>query len=242
LKNCDAHHCSDPLTGYQNANGFNITGGSTATNITFDGCRAWKCCDDGFDFLRSDGSIILKNCWAFWNGYDDSFNSLGNGSGFKLGPTVSDQSGNHTRTLTNCISSNNKGIGFDQNTDDYSCIYYFYNNISYHNNTYGFHFNYLNGIPNIFRNNVSFGNSTKDAVFGSGNIQDHNTWNGGVTASSDDFVSTDESELERPRKDDGSLPDIKFMHLTSGSDLIDAGVDVGLPYKGVAPDLGCFEF
>jgi hypothetical protein len=31
------------------------------------------------------------------------------------------------------------------------------------------------------------------------------------------------------------------MHLTAGSDLIDAGVSVGLPYAGTAPDLGCFE-
>jgi hypothetical protein len=31
------------------------------------------------------------------------------------------------------------------------------------------------------------------------------------------------------------------MHLSAGSDLIDAGVDVGLPFAGALPDLGCFE-
>jgi hypothetical protein len=31
------------------------------------------------------------------------------------------------------------------------------------------------------------------------------------------------------------------MHLAPGSDLIDAGVNVGLPYSGSLPDLGCFE-
>ena len=31
------------------------------------------------------------------------------------------------------------------------------------------------------------------------------------------------------------------MHLAKGSQLIDAGTDVGFPYKGTAPDLGCFE-
>ncbi len=31
------------------------------------------------------------------------------------------------------------------------------------------------------------------------------------------------------------------MHLTSGSYLIDAGLNVGLPYNGAAPDLGAFE-
>jgi hypothetical protein len=31
------------------------------------------------------------------------------------------------------------------------------------------------------------------------------------------------------------------MNLTPGSDLVDAGIDVGLPYWGSAPDLGAFE-
>src|SRR4029077_20715569 len=44
-----------------------------------------------------------------------------------------------------------------------------------------------------------------------------------------------------PRKADGSLPDIDFMRLVAGSHLIDAGVDVGLPFNGSAPDLGYFE-
>jgi hypothetical protein len=44
-----------------------------------------------------------------------------------------------------------------------------------------------------------------------------------------------------PRQADGSLPEIEFLHLASGSDLIDAGVDVGLPFNGKAPDLGAFE-
>ncbi len=44
-----------------------------------------------------------------------------------------------------------------------------------------------------------------------------------------------------PRKADGSLPDITFMHLVAGSDLVNAGLDVGLPFIGPAPDLGAFE-
>jgi hypothetical protein len=32
------------------------------------------------------------------------------------------------------------------------------------------------------------------------------------------------------------------VHLAQGSDLIDAGTDVGLPYLGNGPDLGSFEF
>jgi hypothetical protein len=45
-----------------------------------------------------------------------------------------------------------------------------------------------------------------------------------------------------PREPDGSLPANGFARLVAGSDLIDKGVDVGLPYTGSAPDLGAFEF
>ena len=41
---------------------------------------------------------------------------------------------------------------------------------------------------------------------------------------------------------DGSLPDVQFLHLAAGSDLVDKGVDVGLPFSGSAPDLGAFEY
>jgi hypothetical protein len=57
----------------------------------------------------------------------------------------------------------------------------------------------------------------------------------------EDFVSIDTLGVRGLRNADGSLPDLEFLHLASGSDLIDAGVDVGLPYNDAAPDLGAFE-
>ena len=47
--------------------------------------------------------------------------------------------------------------------------------------------------------------------------------------------------VDGPRLADGSLPDLDFLKLSPDSDLIDAGVNVGLPYNGSAPDLGAFE-
>jgi hypothetical protein len=38
---------------------------------------------------------------------------------------------------------------------------------------------------------------------------------------------------------DATVPDV---HLQASSPCIDAGVDVGLPYLGPAPDMGAFEF
>ena len=52
-----------------------------------------------------------------------------------------------------------------------------------------------------------------------------------------DFLSVDDSAAYGPRKADGSLPDIPFMHLGANSGLINAGIDVGLPFNGPAPDL-----
>jgi len=37
------------------------------------------------------------------------------------------------------------------------------------------------------------------------------------------------------------LPDITYLNLAPGSDLIDAGKDIGLPFNGRAPDIGAFE-
>ena len=63
-----------------------------------------------------------------------------------------------------------------------------------------------------------------------------------VTVTDDDFVSLDSKQLYQARKPDGSLPEITFFKLAKGSDLIDSGTDVGLPYNGNAPDIGYSEY
>jgi hypothetical protein len=37
------------------------------------------------------------------------------------------------------------------------------------------------------------------------------------------------------------LPDLSFLKLVSASALIDAGSDIGLPFNGIAPDIGAYE-
>jgi hypothetical protein len=248
IKNCDVHHLADPysLNGpYEDANGFSITGSNNAsTNITFDGCRAWFVCDDGWDFYRWDGFATINNCWAFWNGYDEDFNSLGNGQGFKLGPNSTDKSMVHLRTITNSLAVGNLVHGFDQNTSDYSCIMWFYNNLAYKNGSIGFGFTHIPQPVHIFRNNISYANEIRN-IYDSPRINwidDHNSWNGGIIVTDSDFISLDETQLDNPRKVDGNLPVILFGRLTRGSDLINAGINVGISYKGKAPCLGPFEY
>jgi PKD repeat protein len=69
-----------------------------------------------------------------------------------------------------------------------------------------------------------------------------NSWQNGLSVSAADFVSLDVTLAFAPRNPDYSLPTNNFARLAAGSDLIDAGVYVGLPYNGSAPDLGAYEF
>ena len=69
----------------------------------------------------------------------------------------------------------------------------------------------------------------------------NNSWQNGRSATASDFVSIDRAALKGPRKPVGSLPDIDYLKLKPTSPLCNAGVDVGLPFDGPAPDIGPFE-
>lgn len=55
------------------------------------------------------------------------------------------------------------------------------------------------------------------------------------------FASVSTSGWDAPRRADGSLPELPYLRPGPRSALIDKGTDVGLPYRGKAPDLGAFE-
>jgi len=241
FKNCDAHHNGDPYNAYENGNGFNITGGVPVTNITFIGCRAWKNGDDGWDFLDVDTYITMDKCWGFWNGYDDSFNILGDGQGFKLGPFDTHQPTTLKRVITNCIAAKNGGSGFDQNPWTRTAIMHLYNNTSYDNKWLGFSFNDISGIANVLTNNISYANDNANGYYSTGNILTTNSWQ--ISSVSDaDFVDLTMASLDDARQANGNLPDITTLHLVSASDMVDVGTDVGIAYEGAAPDLGAFEY
>jgi hypothetical protein len=249
--NCDAYENWDIYQGGDLCNGYNgnISNGSTVNYI---GCRAWKNCDDGFDNMAGGGKITYRNCWAFnnkaWHGGD----SGGNGDGFKLGFSTKGYEAGVQRTLYNCISAYNGLMGYDESADA-SCnmAMAMYNCVSYNNaDYYSIRFNstYNTGIITL-RNNISIGPSNLYAGRAA-NIHDHNTWNGGVTASTADFVSVDMAQLSLPRKADGSLPDITAFHLITGSDLINAGDSTGIyatdgagnAWATPSPSMGAYEF
>jgi hypothetical protein len=247
ILNCDAYANEDPHseTPYGGSNGFTVSRfDNTSTNITFRYCRAWNNSDDGFDLYGLNGVVSLENCWSFRNGYREGTETLaGDGMGFKLGPTSADFSTTHLRTVTNCVSVHNRNFGFDENTDTYTSVMWLYNNLSYNNRDHGFFFGYGINAVDVFRNNIEY-NSLYGNTFDATDNGSNNSWDASpaVTVSGADFASLDETQLFTGRLPNGDLPVVPFGRLVLGSDLIDKGANVGLPYGGLAPDLGAFEY
>jgi len=240
--NCDSYYNADP-TDYGDADGF-AAKLDVGTNNSFYGCRAWFNVDDGWDgYMRGNDDVntTLENCWTWMNGYFKDGTDAGpaaNGNGFKMGGS-DDKTLKHNFTLTNCVAFDNKANGFDQNSNMGSMILY---NCSAFNNlkkNYYITKELASGKEAIVANSISVQGSVSLGIFVQ---QATNSWQAPFDVTASDFVSLDTTGVSAPRKADGSLPDVAFMHLAEGSDLIDAGTDVGLDYLGTAPDLGAFEF
>jgi hypothetical protein len=257
--NCDSYRNWDNVSENKlggNNDGFGCHPNTSGEGNVFKGCRAWFNSDDGFDIIRSGSEVVFDSCWAFDNGYSTSFQSLGDGNGFKAGGFAYDPANKipspvPRHTVKFCIAVRNKANGFDSNHhlngNDW------FNNSAYQN---AINYNMVNrlspqadssiweyGYNHVLKNNLSYKARGSDTAYidTSRNTLSHNSFNLSISITDKDFVSLDESQLTTPRKPDGSLPDIDFLRPASGSKLIDAGVDIGFDFVGNAPDLGAFE-
>ncbi len=255
--NCDSYNNCDLLFGASSSggaggycNGFSQNG-NAGTHVFYEGCRAWNNSDDGFDNMGGAGYITYNNCWAFENGHTlgDWTDIVGDGDGFKLGLTPEPKEAGAQRICTNCVAWNNDLGGFDE-SQDYGpvCDMTLYNCTAYNNKRSGFGFYSTSGgytgiatLKNCisYKNDIS-GGGRQNVDLRASCILSNNSWQSG-TVTDADFVSLTASAASGPRKADGSLPDISFMHLAAVSKLKDAGTNVGLPYYGSAPDIGAFE-
>jgi hypothetical protein len=175
----------------------------------------------------------------------------GNGNGFKGGgyglPPTNVPAKPPQHIIRCCVAFLNRSSGFYQNHHPAAC--YWYNNTGFNNKSANFNMqsielsgtDYTSVGKGILRNNISF-TGNMGYMTGSGIDAANNSWNlSTITLSAADFQSIDTAGIYGPRKADGSLPDVKFLKLAAGSDLIDKGADVGLPFSGAAPDLGAYE-
>jgi hypothetical protein len=242
--NSDFHNNQDPLSSikYGNADGLEICYIPAGLTNTVKGCRFWWNSDDGIDLWQNDGVVIIENSWSWNNGFiPDTYTPAGNGNGFKLGITTTDYGTKVLRVLRNCVAYNNKTRGFDQNNA--LCSVELFNNTAYRNGTNGYVFDYMNIVCKV-KNCVSYKNVIMPAISTSSTVENNAFSDNNISTPvlfDNDFVSLDGAQLMRARKADGKLPDITFMHPAPGSDLIDAGINVGLPFSGKAPDIGAFE-
>ncbi len=246
----------------------------------FDGCRAWNCSDDGFDPSGSS-IVIFHNCWSFYNGH---YGAVLDGNGFKSGGVRDDVSVPTRIALRCLSAFNTGCGYYDLEYQDYyrnnSRIF----NNTFYNNGVGIMMSDNTLFPtgeSHYYNNIVNGTHQVDAIdrplsmaAWSHYTESHNTFDFAdstevgslpmfvetdtVIVTSADFVLTDSTtaigQLMAARKADYSLPDITFLTLAEGSDLIDAGTasipDIGIlstvgidyAYNDGTPDLGYAEY
>ncbi|HET6559414.1 MAG TPA: right-handed parallel beta-helix repeat-containing protein [Prolixibacteraceae bacterium] len=253
--NSDFYCNADPLSSFGRnkpwggADGVTIRSSNFSKTNTIRGCRMWWNSDDGIDLFENQGTVIIENCWSFWNGYQpETFETAGDGDGFKLGITTTDLSNFERRILRNNLAFENKARGFNQNNA--RCITILYNNTTYNNAHRGIKarsYDFWNGTAaTVARNNLDFQHSMQP-IFNSQAIVSNNTFlkdgspNNAFSVTREDFLSLDTQGVDGPRQENGNLPDLDFLKLAKGSDLINRGMNVGLPYHGTAPDIGAYE-
>ncbi|MGA9117044.1 MAG: right-handed parallel beta-helix repeat-containing protein [Bacteroidota bacterium] len=231
--NCDSRGNYDSASHGENADGFAPKLEIGPGNV-FRGCRAYDNADDGWDMFESNQQVVMDSCWAFRNGFniwgDPSFQ--GDGNGFKLG-------GNFVAAphlVLHCLAFDNRDKGFDQNNNTAGQT--LYNCTGWRN---GRNF-VLAAAPatgqHVLKNNLSYGAAVQ---IHAGSLQQTNSWQG-FTVTAADFEALDTSAARIPRDPDGSIPRIGLLRLAPGSSLIDAGVEVGFPFRGPAPDIGAYEY
>jgi hypothetical protein len=235
-----------------NTDGFGCHPADGGTGNLFKGCRSWLNSDDGFDVLGAAEPVTFENCWSFYNGYSTDFKSLGDGNGFKAGgyggrtedrlPAIIPR-----HVVRFCLAVGNKASGFYANHHPGGIN--FINNSAYRNSS---NFNMLGrlrdnvtdvpGHGHVIHNNLGYGSRRELMNIDASKCEvSNNSFASSVVVGRNDFVSLDESLLTKPRKPGGGLPDIDFMKLRPGSNLINKGKPMGFPFNGAAPDLGAFE-
>lgn len=259
--NCDAYNNYDTVSDGGkggNVDGFGGHTRSGSTGNVFRGCRAWYNSDDGYDLISSSEAVVIENCWSFYNGYrPGTFIAAGDGSGFKSGgygmsanPSVPAVIPRHVVRF--CLAYYNRSQGFYANHQ--------LGGIDWHHNS-AFqnpsNYNMLNrksaaevvdvpGYGHRLYNNLSLNprSATNHCININPELCEVLTNSFAPVAmniTAADVESVDAGQLLRPRKADGSLPDITFLKPVAGGKLVNAGTKSGYRYSGSAPDIGCFE-
>ena len=236
------------------------------------GCRAWQCSDQGYSAITKGQVVYDSCWAVNNGNMPFPTNIHTKGSGWKWWISIGVSQKNTAilqLIWKNCLAVDNEYRGFnaaDGTGDRDELRVHFYNNFAYRNGklhhngqTFGTGFNDWTNIDTVGRwdhwyvNNLSYANYgspyespwgvwVKDCVIGAYH-QATNYWENPPSVNDADFVSLDTTGLCGPRQlPSFKLPITTFGHLASTSNLINAGTDVGLPYNGIAPDVGWVEY
>ncbi len=252
--NCDAwnnwDYTSEDGKG-GNVDGFGCHPPKGATGNIFRGCRAWYNSDDGFDCINSAEAVTFDHCWAFYNGLSAAGDKLGDGNGFKAGgygktPVPRLPSPIPRHVVTHCLAVGNKSSGFYANHHLGGCDWY--HNTAFRN---GINFNFLGRLADNFtdvpgsghgiHNNLSLHSRSLVSNFDpKKNSAFANSFDSEMKVEDRFFLSLDEAQLLLPRKSNGDLPDITFLHPIPGSPLVEKRTDSGPDSPGSRPGIGAF--
>lgn len=235
--NCDAWQNHDFTS--ENGRGGNVDGFGChpvagAVGNVFRGCRAWLNSDDGFDLISASEAVTFENCWAFRNGLAADGKRLADGNGFKAGGYGSWKAAQLPQPVPRhvirfCVASQNPAAGFYANHHPGGGDWV-------HNSAFanGTNFSFLGRLADNLTDipgtghkilyNVSFRSRRAVAHLNAEQCQlEGNLFEGERLPSDSDFAGTDPAQLALPRKPDGSLPDISFLHPSPASRLGKAG-------------------
>mgnify|MGYP006275270843 CR=1 FL=1 len=248
--NCDSFRNFDLRTKGENADGFACKLFPGPGN-SFIGCRAWENADDGWDLFMTTFPVTLDCCWAWHNGDPKAFPSVsgnfaGDGNGFKLGGQ--DRPAGHV--VRRCIAFDHpfgSGNGFEDNNNTAAITLQ-------HCTAWGNRTNFqFKKAAHVVENSASFAptRSKSGVEFDADVVCRGNSWQpdpnpkkkGKYISSlaADAFTGLDAALAAADRAPEGGLPANGLARPAAGSGMIDAGVDLGLPFSGTAPDIGAIE-
>jgi hypothetical protein len=229
---------SDCVAYHNRTHGFDVSDwpkkGELSYNIIIENSLSYDNGLVGFAINSDSHHVVFRNNIAWKNGAE--WAGLGVMSGF-----VCYEGCWHVEWINNVSIDNSdagfwveEGLGKYGRPGDNTLV--FRNNIAYNNDPRGYSAALVIEGKNTWdvtaeHNNWSVRPGFEVAVYDQGAEYSPEEINSGVYQSGNISVG--------PQFVDPAEPDV---HLLPGSPCIDAGVDVGLPYAGAAPDMGAFEF
>lgn len=251
--NCDTYQCCDSLPANDGQTPGNLSDGfkyigaynygdeisSNLLYLSYEGCRAWHCADDGFDLPVGPAYIVFNNNWSFnhlYPAYGDYFE----GNGLKIaGGDDSLVNPNPNKVITNSLFYSCDIGFFPMDGGLYQPYFSFDNNLIYKCDVgiqmrENIFFPELHDtLKAVYRNNIIYGTTTQDGGGRPYNLavtrrytESHNTWDfadsttiGSLAfwTTATDYTVTDADFSMSPLADEAILAELTASRKSNGA-------------------------